>query len=740
MYITKRYAVLWVVAVCSCLLAGVAEAQESKQWSASEGMVVLEKNLAPVKGEAVKSAGEGPYALGRIATNREYEDPAANAAFKRYEGRGYRQSEMLTSHSLADFIPPIGDQGEVGSCVSWSMGYYYLSFLARKAESDPSITLSPYFAWRNGGSYAMANAADLFKAWGCCTLDTMSSYDDPTSSPAISEAQNFQIMGALPFWTRRIRVVQHRETGDRYFLSRYRNNINLLKMWLSGDWPYGSVTEGGEVVTLGIPVFDSFFSYSPSDPPYNVTDPLSDTFAGLHAVTVVGFDDEKEAFLVANSWGTLWGDEGFMWLSYDFVRRYADEAWRMYYTDDNYLDYYYCVLNGEVADGYDDQWTTGGLVISGSGHESDAVKIIKKPGVAFAPSIASVRSEGGFKVFMSQAPIEDFATSGVVKNFVGYAAELELADFNSIRMMARPNSVWAYQAQAVADYDFDYFFNDYQATEIRQNDFFMDSLESGGAMSTPGILQCVGVSVDDLQLPGKDLRLIAASKKFRDRYAPDYRKLAISESYFSYDLSGEKHVSAAELSMICNAAGVWPQSINVSGNLDLISNRGMLFTSPGFVYRMQGDIFPDTFDVRGNIGRLQAIGGDIVTWDTSRVGGYVNSMISRILMYRLPDRSVGSQGGEVVLDAVFATGYAPYASSDPRAGDILRIHGDYGVYFDNLSAGYDSEPNFTGNVHVISQKYSDGFFEGDVFCSPDVQTRLITGVEPHSMVIHNSAP
>jgi cathepsin L len=36
-----------------------------------------------------------------------------------------------------------------------------------------------------------------------------------------------------------------------------------------------------------------------------------------HAVIIVGWDDRKYAWLVRNSWGTGWGEKGYMWIGYD---------------------------------------------------------------------------------------------------------------------------------------------------------------------------------------------------------------------------------------------------------------------------------------------------------------------------------------------------------------------------------------------------------------------------------------
>ncbi|TQV81020.1 C1 family peptidase [Exilibacterium tricleocarpae] len=45
----------------------------------------------------------------------------------------------------------------------------------------------------------------------------------------------------------------------------------------------------------------------------------STAISGGHAVLAVGYDDAKKAIKIRNSWGTSWGDNGYGWLSYDYV-------------------------------------------------------------------------------------------------------------------------------------------------------------------------------------------------------------------------------------------------------------------------------------------------------------------------------------------------------------------------------------------------------------------------------------
>lgn len=50
---------------------------------------------------------------------------------------------------------------------------------------------------------------------------------------------------------------------------------------------------------------------------------------GYHAIVVCGYSDARQAVRIANSWGSLWGDNGFSWLSYSVLNNpvHWPEAW-----------------------------------------------------------------------------------------------------------------------------------------------------------------------------------------------------------------------------------------------------------------------------------------------------------------------------------------------------------------------------------------------------------------------------
>lgn len=78
---------------------------------------------------------------------------------------------------------------------------------------------------------------------------------------------------------------------------------------------------------------DSNLAYPPAgDCTYIWTTPGYDMAA--HAFAIIGYDDSKQAFLMQNSWGTNWGCNGRIWVSYNSFFQYWSSGWWVTYRDD----------------------------------------------------------------------------------------------------------------------------------------------------------------------------------------------------------------------------------------------------------------------------------------------------------------------------------------------------------------------------------------------------------------------
>ncbi len=209
--------------------------------------------------------------------------------------------EEVQSFDLSDKMPLVGNQGDSPTCTSWAVGYYLNGYLqGRDLEwYTKGSRFSPNFLFNKIANYKIQDYGSSFQDNfnilmndGGCQYGYMPFSINTTKKPstsAINDAANYKIQ-------------------DYGVVSNIPYDYMAIKNWLINC---------KSPVCIGIPVSDDFVKLNKDNNIYDEFNTASNL--GLHAITIVGFDNSKNAFKIVNSWGTKWGISGYGWLSYDLV-------------------------------------------------------------------------------------------------------------------------------------------------------------------------------------------------------------------------------------------------------------------------------------------------------------------------------------------------------------------------------------------------------------------------------------
>jgi hypothetical protein len=229
---------------------------------------------------------------------------------------------LPSSADLTSQLPPVGDQGNQGSCVAWATGYYYKTFHEGKQRgwnlSDTTHQFSPSFLYNqrlyskcqmDQGSTIGENMA-LVQGTGDVSLASFP-YDD---SDACSQPTASQLVAAHDY-----RAANYGAffIDDRNQAGSYNNNLTPLKQGLAD----------GNLVELAIPIYAEFYGLDASNCTMGL--PSDSYIYGSHAIALTGYDDSTQRFKLRNSWGSGFGCAGDAYLSYEFMSHYVWEAWWM---------------------------------------------------------------------------------------------------------------------------------------------------------------------------------------------------------------------------------------------------------------------------------------------------------------------------------------------------------------------------------------------------------------------------
>jgi len=215
---------------------------------------------------------------------------------------------------LGNRFPPIGDQGEYGTCVTWAVGYNLKTALngidnqwtASQLSQAQNQTSPKDLFWSIPSSEKGSNcngtqfeaAMDQLIARGGASLATApyTSLGDCSQSPPSDWTQDAS----------NNRLINYRKIADQ---------SNAASMTVENFKAY---LAEGRPIAIGARLGDRFMRWN-SDA---VIDYDTYNNPGMqhayHAMVLAGYNDSKNAFKVINTWGNTWGNSGTVWVDYDF--------------------------------------------------------------------------------------------------------------------------------------------------------------------------------------------------------------------------------------------------------------------------------------------------------------------------------------------------------------------------------------------------------------------------------------
>ncbi|MDE6295221.1 MAG: C1 family peptidase [Muribaculaceae bacterium] len=227
---------------------------------------------------------------------------------------------------LRKFFTPVKNQLDLGSCTSFAAVAMYEAMMNMKGV-EGVIDMSPAYLYYysnilNGRPAGGSNFYEQLKVLGTYGVCNQNLYcydadspETPPSEQADADAKKHRVIAA-----KQIPLINEIDKSETI-----KQNHKILTSALSEGYPVG----------ISLKVYDNLgkggaFILHPEDAPDAIEE-------GWHAMVIVGYSEENNFYIVRNSWGHEFGEDGYCYIPSAYI------------DDPDYMDFA-CIIT-EISDG-----------------------------------------------------------------------------------------------------------------------------------------------------------------------------------------------------------------------------------------------------------------------------------------------------------------------------------------------------------------------------------------------------
>lgn len=250
---------------------------------------------------------------GLLVSDEKYREVALLPTYS-----GAKYNEIPLRVSLKKFCPVAGDQGDIGSCVGWAVGYGAMTILRARLESWTDAAQITSRAHSAAFVFNQVRLDDPLCQKGAYIEDALRLVQE--QGDCLESTFNFNLGGCA-----QLPSLASTAEASQYRISDY---AAVFEPGETGKSKVGKVckilaSQTPVVVGLGLP--ESFWNIQPGQALWDPSE--QDTLVGFHAMVLVGYDNIEKRFDLFNSFGPGWGQGGFIRIPFDDFERLCRYAY-----------------------------------------------------------------------------------------------------------------------------------------------------------------------------------------------------------------------------------------------------------------------------------------------------------------------------------------------------------------------------------------------------------------------------